>query len=217
MAARVAAVTGATGFLGRHLVRALANDGWTVRILTRRDPVHDDWRGLEPQVVLGDLADPAALVRLCAGAKVVIHGAGLIKARSSKAFDAVNSGGAHAVAQAARDIAPEAHVVLISTLAAREPQLSHYAASKRAGEQAAESVLGPRLSIVRPPAVYGPGDTETLALFKAAAKSPFLPVFDPAARIAVIHVADAARQIAELAAGPPGIRVSLSDDRPEGY
>ncbi len=217
MAAPVAAVTGATGFLGRHLVRALADDGWTVRVLTRRDPVDPAWRGITPQVVLGDLANPAALSRLCRGVEAMIHGAGLIKARSRQAFDAVNRQGAQAVAEAAKAGSPDAHFLLVSSLAAREPQLSPYAASKRAGEEAAESVLGPRLSIVRPPAVYGPGDTETLALFQTAAKSPVLPVLSPDARMAVIHVADAARQIAELARRPAGTRVSLSDDRPEGY
>src|SRR5678815_2834518 len=58
---RLAAVTGATGFLGRQIVRALAADGWSVRVLARRDPVDPLWRDLAPDVVLGDVADEAAL------------------------------------------------------------------------------------------------------------------------------------------------------------
>jgi nucleoside-diphosphate-sugar epimerase len=214
---RLVAVTGATGFLGRHIVRALAAEGWTVRALVRRDPVHELWRDLEPQVVFGDLADPAALARLCAGADVVVHAAGLIKARSRQAFFAANAEASRSLAVAMRHQAPEARMVLISSLAAREPQLSDYAASKRAGEASAREVLGSRITVVRPPAIYGPGDVETLALFKAAAKSPLLPVFDPSARIAMIHVDDAARIIARLASEPQEHPVCPCDARPDGY
>jgi nucleoside-diphosphate-sugar epimerase len=212
---RLVAVTGATGFLGRHLVRALADDGWIVRILARRDPIDPLWAGIEPEAVLGDLADEAALRRLCEGADAVIHTAGLVKASRRAAFDEVNVDGARRVAEAADGVP---HVLLVSSLAAREPHLSHYAASKRDGETAAAAVLGARLTVVRPPAIYGPGDRETLPLFHAAATSPVLPVLDPRARIALIHVADAARQISALAAAPPAGGVwALCDGRPEGY
>ncbi|WP_269714311.1 NAD-dependent epimerase/dehydratase family protein [Caulobacter sp. NIBR2454] len=214
----LAAVTGATGFLGRHLVRALAEAGFDVRVLMRRDPVHPLWREIEPQVVLGSLSDPSALERLCDGADVVIHCAGLIKARNRAEFDAVNRDGAVAVAHAALKTAPTARFLLISSLVAREPQLSHYAASKRAGEEAAAKLLGDRLTIVRPPAIYGPGDVETFALFKAAATAPLLPVFDSAARIALVHVEDAADQIVALAKDRnPGALATLCDANLAGY
>ena len=216
MSQRLAALTGATGFLGQHLVRALADAGWRVRLLARRDPVSPFWRGLDPEVVPGDLGDGAALASLCAGADLVIHAAGLI-AGAPERMRAVNVEGARRLAQAAGRTAPDAHVILISSLAAREPQLSPYAATKRAGEDAARAVLGPRLSIVRPPAIYGPGDRETLGLFQAAASSPALPVLDPRARLAVIHVEDAARQIVAMAANPSAGAVGLCDARPEGY
>ncbi|HYD45202.1 MAG TPA: NAD-dependent epimerase/dehydratase family protein [Phenylobacterium sp.] len=213
--ARLAAVTGATGFLGRYIVRALADDGWTVRILARRDPSHPFWRGIEPQVVLGDLGDAAALARLCDGADAVIHAAGLIKARSRVEFDAVNLAGVQQMLGAAPD---KAHVLLVSSLAAREPQLSDYAASKRAGEDALIASGRGRFTIVRPPGVYGPGDRETLALFQAARSWPVLPLLDPAARTPLIHAADAAAQIAAFAAREPdGATWALSDARPDGY
>lgn len=212
--APLAAVTGATGFLGRQIVRALHRDGWRVRVLARRDPIDPLWRDLVPEVVLGDLSSPAALARLCAGADTVIHNAGLVKARSRAEFDAVNVEGALKVAEAA---AAARHVVLVSSLAAREPQLSDYAASKRVGEAAMAQVLGPRLSVARPPAIYGPGDRELLPVFQAAARSPLLPRLDASARLAMIHVEDAAAQIAALARGDGGRIVALSDSRPDGY
>jgi uncharacterized protein YbjT (DUF2867 family) len=215
MSRGVVAVTGATGFLGRHLVRTLAADGWSVRILARRDVVGADWADLEPQVVIGGLGDRPALARLCAGAAVVVHVAGLIKARSRTQFDSVNVEGAKAIAEAAA--AAGSRMLMISSLAAREPTLSDYAASKRAGEDAARALIGEALTIVRPPAIYGPGDMETLELFRVAQASPWLPVLDPRARLALVHVEDAARQISDLAGRWRPGTFALSDTRTGGY
>ncbi len=216
----VAAVTGATGFLGRHLVRALYQAGFDVRVLASRDPVSPPWEGVTPDVVIGRLADADALERLVDGADAVIHAAGLIKARSTAEFFEVNAGGSRRLGEAARRRAPGAHLLLVSSLAAREPHLSDYAASKAAGEAAArEAFAGGRFTVVRPPAVYGPGDRETLGLFKAAANLPFLPLpGSDRARLALIHVSDAAAQIAALAASPAVSGVfALPGAKPEGY
>lgn len=206
------AVTGATGFLGQHIVRALADDGWRIRLLVRRDPISAFWAGVTPEIVVGDLSDAAAIARLCAGADVVLHNAGLI-AGSDSEFQRIN-------VEATASLAAQApgHLLLVSSLAARAPQLSAYAASKRAGEDAAMTAVGPdRLTVVRPPAIYGPGDRETLKLLQLAAKGPILPVLGPDARVALVHAEDAARQIAALAtARTPGV-FALSDNHPEGY
>ncbi|MFT4255120.1 MAG: NAD-dependent epimerase/dehydratase family protein [Caulobacter sp.] len=211
---RVVAVTGATGFLGQHLVRALAEAGYVPRILSRRDPVSPFWRGIEPQVVLGDLGNAQALKRLCDGAGAVIHAAGLIKAASRAGFDKINVTGAVAVAEAARRAG--ARLVAVSSLAAREPELSDYAASKRAGEEAVLAAL-PSALIIRPPAIYGPGDRETLGLFAAAQSSRILPVLSPASRVAMIHVHDAAAQILDLLESGRSGLASICDGRPDGY
>jgi uncharacterized protein YbjT (DUF2867 family) len=208
------AVTGATGFLGRRLVPALSARGWRVRVLARR-PATGDWAGTPPEVIAGDLEDRAALRALVAGADVVVHGAGLIKAKDRAAFLAVNRDGAARVAE----LAGEARVVLISSLAAREPSLSDYAASKRAGEEAARVVLGERLTVIRPPAIYGPGDRETLSLFQLAGTSPVLPLpGSAAARLALAHVDDVAALVAERLEGAwtPGT-YAIGGARPEGY
>lgn len=213
------ALTGATGFIGRHLVRALAEAGWRVRVLLRSDPaVIDEWQGLELDVVAGSLADAAALERLVTDVDAVIHLAGAIKASRRAQFFAVNAEGAGAVSQAARRLAPAAHFLHVSSLAAREPQLSDYAASKRAGEDAARAGFGAPITVLRPPAVYGPGDRETLVFFQLAGQK-LVPLLGPAgARAAMIHVADLCRLIVALVAGRPRDAVlSAADGRPEGY
>ena len=218
-AAPLAAVTGATGFIGRHLVLALHRAGWRLRLLLRREPDMPEWRELRPQVVAGTLGDDAALARLVEGADVVIHLAGLIKAARRADFLAVNRDGAAAIARAVERAAPGARLVLVSSLAAREPALSDYAASKRAGEDAVRALLGTRATVLRPPVVYGPGDRETLLFFQLAGRRvvPLLGSAD--ARAALIHVGDLVRLIVALA-GEPASRdavLAAADDRPRGY
>jgi nucleoside-diphosphate-sugar epimerase len=210
----LAAVTGATGFVGRRLVHALTSAGWRVRVLVRPSGT-GTWLNAETEVVKGDLDDLAALETLVRGATVVIHAAGLIKARSPREFHAVNADGARRMAQAVG----EGRMILISSLAAREPALSDYAASKRAGEAAAREVLGERLVTLRPPAIYGPGDRETLALFRLAGLSPCLPTpASAAARLALAHVDDVAASVLARLDGlwTPGV-FAVGGARPEGY
>ncbi|HZZ34131.1 MAG TPA: NAD-dependent epimerase/dehydratase family protein, partial [Caulobacteraceae bacterium] len=215
MAGRIAAVTGATGFLGRRLVPALVERGWQVRALTRSRPPAGLWGEAAVDIVRGDLADADALASLTDGAQAVIHAAGLIKARTRAEFFAANAEGAQRVAQAAG----EARMLLISSLAAREPALSDYAASKRAGEEAARMIAGGRLTVVRPPAIYGPGDRETLGLFRLAAQSPVLALPGPAtARLALAHVDDVVATILALMEHPaPPASATVPGARPEGY
>ncbi|MBP2293388.1 NAD-dependent epimerase/dehydratase family protein [Azospirillum rugosum] len=216
---RVVAVTGGTGFLGRAVVAALARTGWQVRLLVRRSADHWPCPDHEPELVFGDLLDADALRRLVRGVDAVVHLAGLIKARSRAEAMAVNRDGSARLAAIAAATAPTARLVHVSSLAAREPQLSDYAASKRAGEDAVRAARGDApWVVVRPPAIYGPRDKETLAVFRWA-RSPVLPLFHgPESRVCLIHVEDAAEAIAALCAGgPTGCVFELSDGQRDGY
>ncbi len=212
------ALTGASGFIGQRLVPLLAADGWRVRLLLRRDPVRAEWRGVQPQVVAGDLSDPVAVRQLVAGADAVVHVAGLIKATRRRHFYAVNHNGSIALADAVLAAAPAARFLHVSTIAAREPSLSDYAGSKRAGEDAVLERLGRRVTVLRPPAVYGPGDRESLVFFQMASK-PLVPLAGPPeARAAMIHVDDlTALVLALLREEPRGAVLTAADARPAGY
>ena len=211
---RLVAVTGATGFVGRRLVGALRAGGWRVRALIR--PSSPGLGDVDIEAMSGDLGDPAALEALAAGADVVVHGAGLIKARDRAAFFDVNVEGARRMARA---VGEGRRMVLISSLAAREPALSDYAASKRGGEEAASEILGERLTVLRPPAIYGPGDRETLALFRLAGAAPWLPTpGSAAARLALAHVDDvAASVLGQLGAAWTAGVFAVGGARPAGY
>jgi nucleoside-diphosphate-sugar epimerase len=108
-------------------------------------------------------------------------------------------------------------LLLLSSLAAREPQLSPYAASKRAAEQALAARSGPWLA-VRAPAVYGPGDRETLAYFRVATRGLALQPRLTDARLSLIHVADLAEALAlSLDRPPPPGIYEIDDGREGGY
>jgi len=210
---RLAAVTGATGFVGPHLIAALARHGWKLRLLIRRWTPLPSLAGVGAEIVWGDLSDEAALRRLVEGADAVVHAAGVIKARRTMDFDAINRDGTARVSSVAANIP----FLLLSSLAAREPQLSPYAASKRAAEEVVARRTGPWLT-VRAPAVYGPGDRETLAYFKMAACGFALQPNRPGARLSLIHVEDLAEALALAVARPlPSTVCEIDDGRPGGY
>ncbi|WP_284734627.1 NAD-dependent epimerase/dehydratase family protein [Sphingosinicella terrae] len=181
------AVTGGTGFVGAHLMRVARAGGLSVRALTRK------WRPPEEGVdwIEGALDRPDSLARLCAGADAVIHVAGLINAATRDAFDSVNVGGTANMVDAARH-AGLRRFVHVSSLAAREPDLSDYGWSKARSERVV-AASGLDWTIIRPPAVYGPGDRETFELFRMARRG--LVALPPRGRFSVIHVEDLCRLI----------------------
>jgi nucleoside-diphosphate-sugar epimerase len=204
---KLVAVTGATGFVGPHLVAALARRGWRLRLLVRRWSPLPSLAGVDADLVLGDLSSEQALCQLVDGADAVVHAAGLIKARTDQDFLTINRDSAALLSA----LAPDAHLVLLSSLAAREPGLSAYGASKRAGE-AVVATRSASWTIVRAPAVYGPGDRETLAYFRAVklgiAPQPRLP----SARLSLVHVADLAEALALTVERPPASSTYEIDD-----
>ena len=212
------AITGATGFLGRHLIEQVRSAGHRVRALTRK-PVDADARSdSEVAWVAGTLEDGAALKTLVAGADVVVHAAGAIKALSRSAFFHINRDGTEAVAEAA--VAEGvSRFILVSSLAARAPALSPYAASKRAAELVVEEYED-RLSaiILRPPAIYGPGDGETVRLFQMAVNGFMLAPGHPTARLSLIHVADVAAAIVACCEQPQSSTLfEIDDGKVGGY
>lgn len=183
-----ALLTGATGFVGRHLVSTLLRRGDDVTALIRSPRKAQEIRDAGARLVQGNLDDRRAMAQACEGQEVVYHVAGLIAARNEAEFFQVHRDGTVALVAAAA-AAGCRRFVLVSSLAAAGPSrpgfpllgdepphpVTIYGRSKLAGEEAVRAG-GLPWTIVRPPAVYGPGDREVLRLFKLA-RLGVAPVF----------------------------------------
>ena len=209
---RTLAVTGGTGFVGRHLIDAALSQGHLVRALTRaprppRDGVH--W-------IYGSLEKTQALQQLVAGADAVVHVAGVINAADRAGFAIGNVEGTMAIVDATR-AAGIRRFVHVSSLAAREPRLSDYGWSKaRAEIIVAASALD--WTIVRPPAVFGPGDREMLELFRAATRG--LVPLPPGGRLSVIAAQDLVRLLLAILPDDDDSQAAIyepDDGRPHGW
>jgi nucleoside-diphosphate-sugar epimerase len=211
------ALTGATGFVGAHLLRRLLAEGRPVRALARRPEALPPQAGLT--VVPGSLESGEALAELVAGSTAVVHCAGAVSARNATVFHRANAQGTARLAAAATAGPGRRRFLLISSLAAREPQLSPYAASKRRAEEAvAQTASALDWQALRPPVVYGPGDRATLPLFRQFARGLVLrPAGD--GRFSMLFVEDLATAVAALlqAEAPPGAVLELDDGHPGGY
>ena len=217
---RLAALTGGTGFLGRHVIRELAEQGFGVRILARSTPDLPELADVPIDVIRGDLGDEAALSALASGAEIFIHIAGVVKAATRQGFMGPNRDGAARAARVWARTAPvDGRFVLISSMAARMPELSHYAASKRAGEDAVATELVDRdWRVLRPGAIYGRHDQESLKVLKLSNAPLQLMLNARSARIAMVDARDAARAVVNAAQdSAPGAVHEISDARLDGY
>lgn len=214
------ALTGATGFIGTKLLLLLTEAGWRVRALYRpkKGYIPPELPGVE--WFAGDLKNEDMLNTLVKGTHAVIHCAGAVRGASQDDFDQVNEDGALQVALAAAKQPQIPRFLLISSLAAREPELSHYSGSKWRGECAVKNTLNNlRWTIIRPPAVYGPGDQELLPLFRSISNG-FAPTPSGSnGRFSMIYVEDLVMAIVHWLKADAGYgqTFELDDGHDNGY
>jgi len=213
------AVTGATGFIGGAIVRSLLHDGCRVRALVR--PGSTD-KPLPSKVerVIGSLADSASLAELVQATDAVVHCAGAVRGMRKSTFELNNAGPVAVLARLAAQEPRLKRFLYVSSLAATEPDVSPYAASKRAGELALEKAGRDMACLVlRPPAVYGPGDRELLPLFRAMQRG-VAPVWgDRSARFSLIFISDLVSAVVQWlnSSTPVTGTYALDDGRRDGY
>lgn len=205
----ILAITGGTGFVGKRLIDRALVAGHRVRALTRRPQAARE--GVE--WIAGALDTPDALRDLATGAEAVVHVAGVVNAPDKAGFVAGNVTGTQAVAAAAKAVGVP-RFVHVSSLSAREPALSTYGWSKAEGEAAVLTAI-PGAAVVRPPAIYGPGDLEMLELFRLAKKG-VVPL-PPPGRFSTIHVDDLADLLLALAANDACGMFEADDEAPMGW
>jgi nucleoside-diphosphate-sugar epimerase len=188
-------LTGATGFVGRHLQRRLLADGWTVRVLVRPESQNHHLIEDRCETVRVRFSDRDDLVRACRDATAVVYCAGSVRGARFEDFLAANVSGVEQMLHAATDQQQPPSFLLISSLAASRPELSWYARSKRAGECVLDQFPKINWSVLRPPALYGPGDREMLPLLRAIRRG-VAPVIGPAdQRLSLLHVSDLAEAV----------------------
>lgn len=213
------AVTGATGFIGRHLTAYLAARNVNVLAIVRPSSGRTITQAVGPAdrvTVVRAALDVAALQRAFDGVETVVHLAGIVSAAHDREFTAVNVEGTKAVAEAAR--LAGARLIHVSSLAAAGPApaarprseddpaapLTPYGRSKLEGEQVVRESVGLEWTILRPAAVYGPGDRAMLPLFRFA-RLGILPLTGRQdAAYTFVHVHDVVRAIDAACHSPGG-------------
>ncbi len=200
-------LTGGTGFVGSHLVNTLCAAGMCPRVLVRNAASPRWIAGSGVEWVEGSLEDDSALGRLVEGAGVVVHLAGVLRGASEAEFMVGNRDGTAQLVAAVGRHAPEARLVQVSSQAAIGPGDAHvgvtvdapsrpisaYGRSKAAAEREIRQ-FGGHWSILRPPAIYGPRDTDVFEFFRMASRG-LVAVPSGDRWLTVAYVADVVRAI----------------------
>jgi nucleoside-diphosphate-sugar epimerase len=224
-------ITGGSGFLGSHVAEQLSRAGRPVRALVRKSSDTSFLRTLPGvELVEGAVDDRASVFAAAQGVTGIVHAAGLVKAKTPEDFNRVNAGGTeNLVAAALENRATLRRFVLVSSLAAVRPSdasgspipedaeprpVTNYGRSKLAAERAALAKKGELpITILRPPAIYGPRDREIFAFFKSI-KLGLLPLLGSTQnRLSMIYGSDCgAACIAALDRETPSGSVFHIDD-----
>ena len=196
-------VFGGSGFLGRHVVRALAQEGCRIRVAVRRPELAGHLRPMgrvgQIHAVQANLRYPHSVTAAVRGADIVINLVGILFERGRQRFDAVQAQGAEAVALAAKSVG--ARLVHVSAIGADADSPSRYARTKAEGEQRVLAAL-PEAAIMRPSIVFGPEDDFFNRFGALARLSPALPLPGGGhTRFQPVFVGDVAGAIAKAADG----------------
>jgi uncharacterized protein YbjT (DUF2867 family) len=210
-------VFGGSGFVGRHVVRALAKRDYRIRVAVRRPELAGHLQPLgrvgQIHAVQANLRYPASVEAAMRDSHAAVNLVGILAEGGAQRFDAVQGLGAGAVAKAARDAG--ARMVHVSAIGADDNSPSRYARSKAAGEKAVLEAV-PSATIFRPSVVFGPED-QFLNRFAALARmSPMLPLIGGGlTRLQPVYVGDVATAVADAVDGKTGAGATYELGGPE--
>ena len=195
---RLATVFGGSGFIGRHVVQALAHDGWRIRIACRRPDLAHDLQLLgeagQIETIKADLREPHTIDVALEGADAAVNLVGILTESGDQTFAALMSQGARVVAEAVAK-AGITQFVHISAIGACKNSPSAYARSKAEGEAAVRELV-PQAIIFRPSIVFGPEDDFFNRFATMARLMPVLPLVGANTRFQPVYVDDIARAVA---------------------
>ena len=213
-------VTGATGFIGQRLVSTLVEQRFHVRAMVRPGTETDTRLPSAIEQIPVGLTDADKLAGIVAKSSAVIYCAGSVRGRSAEDFSVANIDGVRAMLDALERTADAPPMLLISSLAASQPGLSDYAQSKYQGEQLLFGKSSLPWTIIRPPAVYGPGDTEMLPVLKMIRRGLLAHAGSRDQRLSLLHVDDLVAAIMVWLSEPHRYSqktYSIDDGTPGGY
>jgi uncharacterized protein YbjT (DUF2867 family) len=196
-------VFGGSGFLGRHVVRALAKREYRIRVAVRRPELAGYLQPLgrvgQIHPVQANVRHPASVQAAMRDSSIVVNLVGILTPTGEQAFEAVHARASATVAKAAADIG--ARMVHVSAIGADEHSASVYARTKAAGEQATLAAV-PSATIMRPAVVFGPEDEFTNRFAALARLSPALPLIGGGhTRMQPVYVGDVATAVANAVDG----------------
>ena len=207
-------VTGATGFVGKHLVKRLRQDGMPVRALVRTLSKAQELKDLGIEVAAGDIADAASLHAAMKGCDKVIHLVGIIQEGRGFTFRSVHVDGTRNVLDAAKS-AGAGQFIYQSALGSREAAASEYHRTKWEAEKLVRA-SGIPYTILRPSLIYGPGDLFTVRLAEAIRLSPVLPVIGAGrSKVQPILIDDAASCLVKIVTGGQHLNKAYEIGGPE--
>lgn len=195
-------VFGGSGFVGRHVVRALAKRDYRIRVAVRRPELAGYLQPLgrvgQVHTVQANIRNPASIKAAMRDAAIVVNLVGILSEGGKQSFDAVQAEGAGAIAQAAAEIG--ARLVHVSAIGADANSESGYSRAKAKGEANVLAAV-PSASILRPSLVFGPEDSLTNRFASLARMAPVMPVFGAGTKMQPVFVGDVAQAVADAAEG----------------
>lgn len=213
-------LTGATGFIGRRVQQALLGAGIPVRILARPGSRNRRHADIRCEIHESDFSDVGGLSQAVEDVSAIVYCAGSVRGRNLGDFLPANVDGIRAILQAQASKRRRAPFLLISSLAASRPEISDYAHSKHLGEEVVRQQAISPWTIIRPPAVYGPGDTEMQPVLKMAQRGLILRPGPANQRVSLLYADDLATAVVAWLRHWPnctGKVFSIDDGRPGGY
>lgn len=202
-AGRVVTVFGGSGFVGRHVVRALARDGWRVRVACRRPDLAFYLQPLgrvgQVMAVQANVRHPQSIAAALRGASAAVNLVGILAETGAQKFSTVQAGGARVIAEAAKAAGID-NVVHISAIGADPQSRSAYGRSKAEGEAAMLAQI-PSAVILRPSVIFGPEDDFFNRFATMARYFPVVPIVGADTKFQPVYVGDVAQAVANALAG----------------
>lgn len=204
MTGRIVTVFGGSGFLGRHVVRALCRQGWRVRVACRRPHLAGDVKLAgdvgQVQLVQANVRNRASIQRALEKTDAVVNLVGILTERGAQSFQGTQGEGSTNIAQLAAE-AGITRFVQVSSIGADANSRSNYSRTKAGAEAAVRQAI-PSAVILRPSIIFGPEDGFFTRFAEIARVSPFLPLIGAKTRFQPIHVVDVAEAVAAALAKP---------------